>query len=252
MSLEMNGTCEIVNKPQRQKLVGCKWIFKKKPSAVPNGKVRYKARLVAKGFSQKEGVDYNEIFSHVVKHCSIRIILSLVTQYDLKLHQMDVTTAFLHGELEEQIYMAVPEGVSVQNHNSKVCLLKKSLYGLQQNPRQWYLRFDQYIVGCGFVRSSYDSCVYYLQEKDQYTYLLLYVDDMLIASHSMIGIQRVKDILESEFDMKNLGEAKMILGMSINRNRSKGSLIPNQEAYLCKVLKRYNMYESKSVSTSFK
>lgn len=111
-------------------------------------KPRYKARLVAKGFTQKEGLDYNEIFSPVVKQTSIRVVMALVAQYNLELQQMDVTTAFLPGDLEETIFMKQPEGY--EEGNNKVCLLKKSLYGLKQSPRQWNKRFDLFMNSIGY------------------------------------------------------------------------------------------------------
>ena len=143
-SLRKNKTWILVDQPKKQKVVGCKWIFKKKEGIPGVERPRFKARLVAKGFTQVEGIDYNEIFSPVVKHCSIRIILGLVNQYDLELEQLDVKTAFLHGNLKETIYMNQPEGF--EEGENKVCLLKKYLYGLKQSPRMWYLKFDEFLI----------------------------------------------------------------------------------------------------------
>ena len=103
---------------------------------------RYKARLVAKGYAQKEGINYNEVFSPIVKHSSIRILLAMVVQFDLELVQLDVKTTFLHSDLEEKIYMTQPDGFKVAGKENWVCKLIKSLYGLKQSPRQWYKRFD--------------------------------------------------------------------------------------------------------------
>ena len=161
-SLRKNKTWILVDQPKKQKVVGCKWIFKKKEGIPGVERPRFKARLVAKGFTQVEGIDYNEIFSPVVKHCSIRIILGLVNQYDLELEQLDVKTAFLHGNLKETIYMNQPEGF--EEGENKVCLLKKSLYGLKQSPRMWYLKFDEFLIRYGFIRNIYDSCVYILKK----------------------------------------------------------------------------------------
>ena len=127
-SLLKNGTWILVDRPDSKKPVGCKWIFKKKVEVYEGDRIRYKARLVAKGYSQREGVDFNEIFSPVVKHASIRILLSVVTHRDWELHQLDVKTAFLHGELEETIFMEQPVGFVVSGQENNVCQLKKSLY----------------------------------------------------------------------------------------------------------------------------
>lgn len=119
-----------------QIVICCKWIFKRKPEILEVEKTRFKARLIAKGYSQREIIDFNEILSPIVKHTSIRVILPLVVAYNLELEQMDVKTAFLHGHLEENIYMSQPEGHVVLGKEHMVCLLKRSLYGLEQSPRQ--------------------------------------------------------------------------------------------------------------------
>ena len=130
-SLIKNKTWVLVTRTKLQKLIGCKWIFKRKVEATLGNKVRYKARLVSKGYTQKEGIDYNEVFSPVVKDSSVRILMSVVCQNDWELQQMDVKTTFLHGELEESIYMEQPEGFIEPGNEDKVCLLKRSLYGLK-------------------------------------------------------------------------------------------------------------------------
>ena len=133
ISLHKNNTWVLVDRPNDMKLAGCKWIYRRN-EGIPGVKaLRYKARLVAKGFTQQRAVDYDEIFSPVVKQTSIHIILSMVAEFNLELDQMDVKTAFLHGELEETIFMKHHEGFEVDNLN-KVCLLKKSLYGLKKSP----------------------------------------------------------------------------------------------------------------------
>lgn len=159
-SLIKNGTWNLVDKPEGKKLIGCRWLFKIKAGIPGVESKRYKARVVAKGYSQKEGVDYNEIFAPVVKHVSIRILLSVVVEGDLELEQMDVKTVFLHGDLEEELFMEQPEGFVSKIGKNKVCLLKKSLYGLKQSPRQWNKRFDKFMKDQNFVRSNHDACVY--------------------------------------------------------------------------------------------
>ncbi|KAG8496699.1 hypothetical protein CXB51_007954 [Gossypium anomalum] len=140
--------------------------------------------------------------------------------HDLELEQLDVKTAFLHGELEGDIYMQQPEGFTVSKKEDYVCLLKKSLYGLKQSPRQWYKRFDSFMTSHDFKRSSFDSCVYFKKNNDgSFVYLLLYVDDMLIAAKDKGEIRKVKAQLSEEFEMKDLGPAKKILGTEILRDR---------------------------------
>ena len=129
-------------------------------------------------------------------------------------------TAFLHGELEEQIFMHQPEGFVTEGKEDHVCRLKKSLYDLKQSPRQWHLRFDTFIIEHGYSRSKYDSCVYHQKLNDgSFVYLLLYVDDMLIVAKDMSEFDKLKAQFKQEFDMKDLGAAKKILEMKIHRNR---------------------------------
>ena len=191
-SLEKNGTWDVVPLPKQKKVVRCKWIFKRKKGLSPNEPPRFKARLVAKGFSQIPGIDYNDVFSLVVKHSSIRAFFGIVAMHDLELEQLDVKTAFLHGELEEEIYMDQPEGFVVNGKEDLVCKLKRSLYGLKQSPRQWYKRFDSFMLAHEFKRSQYDSCVYIKFVNGSPIYFMLYVDDMLIAAKSKKEITTLK------------------------------------------------------------
>lgn len=228
-SLHQNKTWDLVKIPKGKKTIGCKWVYAKKEGLPGEDNIRYKARLVAKGYAQKEGIDYNEVFSPVVKHSSIRILLALVAQYDLELAQMDVKTAFLHGTLNEEIYMTQPDGSNVPGCEKWACKLSKSLYGLKQSPRQWYKRFDSFIREHKYTRSQFDHCVYFRKLQDgTFIYLLLYVDDMLIAFKSKVEVAKLKTLLNSEFEMKDLGEAKKILGMEITRDRAASTVSLSQ------------------------
>ena len=245
-----NNTWTNVQKSENQRIIGCRWIYKYKLGIPEVEEPRYKARLVAKGYAQREGVDYTEIFAPVVKHVSIRILLTIVAQEDLELEQLDVKTAFLHGELKEKIYMAPPEGYESMFKPNEVCLLNKYLYGLKQAPRQWNKKFDNYMSEIGFIRSNYDSCACTKVLKDEFMmYLLLYVDDMLVAAKNKEAISQLKKELSSKCEMKDLGPAKKILGMEIIRDRPNGALWLSQEEYLNKILISYDMQESKHVTT---
>ncbi|KAG8481839.1 hypothetical protein CXB51_027157 [Gossypium anomalum] len=249
-SLHKNRTWDLVKLPKGKKAVRCKWVFKKKEGTLGVEEPRYKARLVAKGYSQIPGVDFTDVFSPVVKHSSIRALLGIVAMHDLKLEQLDVKTAFLHGELEEDIYMQQPEGFIVSEKEDYVYLLRKSLYSLKQSPRQWYKRFDSFMASHDFKRSSLDSCVYFKKNSNgSFVYLLLYVDDMLIAAKDKGEIRKVKAQLSEEFEMKDLGPAKKILGMEIPRDRKASKLYLSQKGYIEKVLCKFNMQSAKPVST---
>uniref|UniRef100_A0A2N9EH16 Integrase catalytic domain-containing protein n=1 Tax=Fagus sylvatica TaxID=28930 RepID=A0A2N9EH16_FAGSY len=217
-SLHKNNTYELVELPKGKKALRNKWVFKLKKDG--EKLVKYEARLVVKGFNQKQGIDFDEIFSPVVKISSIRVILGLTTSLDLEFEQMDVKTTFLHGDLEEEIYMIQPEGFEAKGKEHKVCRLKKSLYGLKQAPRQWYKKFDSFMV-----------------------------DDMLIVGQDTNMIGSLKKELFKSFDMKDLGPARQILGMQILRDRKAKKLWLSQEKYVERVLERFNMKHAKLVST---
>lgn len=246
-SLEINNTWDLVRKPEDKRVLQNKWVYRIKHEV--GGSKRYKARLVVKGFRQKQGIDYNEIFSPVVKMTSIRVILSLVAVQDMFLEQLDVKTAFLHGDLEEEIYMSQPEGFEVKDKERMVCRLKRSLYGLKQAPRQWYLKFDQFMQKNNFKRCQSDHCVYVQRYANgDICILTLYVDDMLVAGTSMQRIVDLKKKLASAFEMKDLGEAKKLLGMEIRRDRQKKKLWLSQVDYVEKVLERFSMQDAKTVT----
>eukprot|EP00253_Pinus_taeda_P022622 PITA_22622 len=210
-SLAKNNTWDLVEITEGRSVFGCKWVFKLKRKV--NGSIeRYKVRLVAKGYSQVEGIDVHEIFSPVVKLVSIRIVLALTGLPNLELEQLDLKTTFIHGDLNEEIYMEKPEGF-VQGHSRRlVCKLRKSLYGLRYSPRQWYKKFDSFMVSQNFIRSEYDQCVYFKNFNSIFIILALYVDDMLIVRKSMEDINRLKVELYRTFDMKDLGAKKTYLG----------------------------------------
>nr|GEX24495.1 putative zinc finger, CCHC-type [Tanacetum cinerariifolium] len=183
-SMSTNNVWKLVELPNGAKPVGCKWVFKTKLD--PNGNIaRYKARLVAKGYTQKEGVDYKETFSLVSIKDSLRIVMAFVAHFDLELLQMDVKTAFLNGDLHEDVYMAQPQGFKSKDQENLVCKHKKSIYGLKQASRQWYLKFDEVMKKHNFIKNQVDHCVYLEMSGSTFIILVLYVDDILLASNDI-------------------------------------------------------------------
>jgi len=180
-SMSTNNVWDLEEIPKVAKTVGGKWVYKVKRDSKGNIE-RYKARLVAKDFTQREGIDYNETFSPVSSKDSVRIIMALVAHFDLELHQMGVKATFLNGDLEERVYMAQPKGFVVTGKERMGCRLKKSIYGLKQASRQWYLKFDKTIRKFGFKENVEDNCVYAKFKNGKYIFLVLYVDDILLAS----------------------------------------------------------------------
>ncbi|CAJ2671288.1 unnamed protein product [Trifolium pratense] len=239
-SMKNNNVWDLVELPNGMKAIGCKWVFKTKRDSLGNIE-RYKARLVAKGFTQKEGIDYTETFSPVSKKDSLRVILALVAHFDLELHQMDVKTAFLNGDLEEEVYMKQPEGFFSNDGEHLVCKLKKSIYGLKQASRQWYLKFHGIISSFGFVENPMDQCIYQKVSGSKTCFLILYVDDILLASNNNGLLHEVKQFLSKNFDMKDMAEASYVIGIKIHRDRHRGVLGLSQETYINKVLERFRM-----------
>uniref|UniRef100_A0A2N9G8K6 Reverse transcriptase Ty1/copia-type domain-containing protein n=1 Tax=Fagus sylvatica TaxID=28930 RepID=A0A2N9G8K6_FAGSY len=221
-SMDKNNVWELVDLPPGRKTIGNKWVLKVKRKA--DGSInRYNARLVAKGYTQREGIDYEDTFSPV--------------------------TAFLNGELDEEIYMTQPMSFEVQGHEYKVSRLKHSIYGLKQSSRQWYLRFHDFITSFGFEMIEEDHCVYLKRSKRSILILSLYVDDILIARNDMGSIVTTKKWLSSTFEMKDMGEANFVLGVKITRDRSKKLLSLSQGTYIKKILERFHMHNSKPIDT---
>jgi hypothetical protein len=184
-----------------------------------------------------------------LKFVSIRTLIALATCFDWEIEQMDVKTAFLNGDLNEDIYMLQPEGFQVGNGNL-VCKLRKSLYGLKQAGRQWYQKIDSVLTTIGFNRSKCDNCVYIYAKETQYTlYIALYVDDLLIIGDNINLIKNIKTKLGEMFEMKDLGAAHFILGIEITRNRQQMVTKLSQLEYINRVLKRFGMDETRIAHT---
>ncbi|KAJ4719028.1 Retrovirus-related Pol polyprotein from transposon TNT 1-94 [Melia azedarach] len=192
-SLHENHTFELVKLPKDKRALKNKWVYRIKQEEYTS-QPRYKARLVVKGFSQRKGVDFDEIFSPVVKMSSIRVVLGIAASLDLKIEQMDVKTAFLHGDLDKEIYMKQPEGFKIKGKEDYMCKLKKSLYGLKQEPRQWHKKFESVMGEQGYRKTSSDHCVFIQKfSDDDFIILLLYVDDMLIVKYQAVPYNRQRE-----------------------------------------------------------
>ncbi|KAH9292825.1 hypothetical protein KI387_042000, partial [Taxus chinensis] len=244
-SIMHNDVWEVVPRPTDRAVVGSRWIFKIKHGA--DGSIeKYKARFVAKGFSQKEGIDYEETFAPVARYTSIRAVISFATQMGWQIHQMDVKTTFLNGELKEEVYIEQPEGFVAHNKETHVCRLKKALYGLKQAPRAWYERIDTYLQKMGFVKSEADANLYYLVVGGEALILVLYVDDLFLTG-ALGLIEDCKRDLAEEFKMKDLGLMHYFLGMEVWQ--TDGEIFLGQGKYCIEILKRFEMEDCKAMST---
>ncbi|UYV64622.1 hypothetical protein LAZ67_3001360 [Cordylochernes scorpioides] len=245
-SLEKNNVWELTPLPKDKKIIGCKWTYKQKLNS--KGEIeRYKARLVAKGFNQKFGRDYEETFAPIVKHSTIRAFLAASVYKGMQVIHLDVKTAFLHGDLDKELYMELPEGLHTKQTN-KVCKLKKAIYGLKQAGRSWNTKIASTLIKNNFKQSIVDPCLFTKNEENHSIYLILYVDDMLLASDSEIIIQNTVKTLEKEFEIKNLGDPTQFIGIEISRNRE-GELLLSQKNKIQELVERYNLQEAKPTFT---
>ncbi|GKD87799.1 retrotransposon protein, putative, ty1-copia subclass [Tanacetum coccineum] len=243
-SIKDNDIWELVELPPNAKIVGNKWLFKKKTDM--DGAIHtFKSCLVEKGFTQTYGVNYEETFSPVADIRAIRILIAIAAFYNYEIWQMDFKTAFLNGHLSEEVYMTQPEGFVNPKYPNHVYKLKRSIYGLKQAPRQWNKRFDDEIKKFGFNQNRDEPFVYQKVSGSYVTFLILYVDDILIMGNNIPMLQDVKSYLGRCFAMKNLGEAAYILGIKIYRDRSKRLISLCQSGYIEKILKIYYMENSK-------
>ncbi|MCO5573377.1 hypothetical protein L7F22_027146 [Adiantum nelumboides] len=206
IALEKIQTWKLVKLPQAKNVLPCKWVYRYKIT-IHDGQTKYKARLVAKGFKQEKGIDFDEVFPPVVKMTILRPFLALVAKLDLVLHQMDVKIAFLHGDLDEEVYMQQLKGFVEKGKEALVCQLLKSIYGLIQSLRTWYHKSHKFMLSQGYKRSEFNHYLYTKQAKDgSWLILILYVDDMLTVDKHLEDISALKSKMAKSFDMKDMGE----------------------------------------------
>lgn len=212
-----------------------------------NGEVeRFKARLVAKGYSQQEGLDYHDTFSPVAKMVTVRSVIAFAVSKAWNLYQIDVYSAFLQGDLDEEVYMEVPEGFR-RLGETKVCKLLKSLYGLKHASRQWNLKLTTALLDVGFNQSAHDYSLCTLKKGPDIVIILVYVDDLLITGSNTQLITEAKDTLHQQFKLKDLGELKYFLGIEVLRS-SKGVVL-NQRRYVSELIADIGLTGAKPAPT---
>ena len=244
-SMRENKVWHLVKPSPNQKLIKCKWLFKKKLSC--DGKISFKARLVAQGYNQEYGVDFEETYSPVVRFESVRTLISLASHFGLDLHHMDVSTAFLNGKLTETVFMTQPEHFITKGKESFVCKLDKAIYGLKQSSKCWYDSFSRFLIELGFKPIDSDSCMYVYDSNNEKCIIALYVDDLLIGCNSQNFLKSIKSKLMSQYKMKDLGKVKQFLGVSFE-NRENDILI-HQNDFTLALLKKFNFENCKAVLT---
>jgi histone deacetylase 1/2 len=251
MDIEYNGlmqnkTWHLVPPVKGRNIIDSKWVFKVKRKA--DGTLdKYKARLVAKGFKQRYGINYEDTFIPVIKMSTIRAILSIAISKGWGLRQLDVQNAFLHGILEEEVYMRQPPGYEDKTRPNFVCKLDKALYGLKQAPRAWYARLSSKLISLGFHASKADTSLFYFNKGGRTIFVLIYVDDIIVASSSQKATTGLLRNLKQDFALKDLGELHYFFGMEVNKVRD--GIILSQDRYASDLLTKVNMAACKPACT---
>jgi hypothetical protein len=260
MKVEMNNLNEnkvfkLVTREQAQvnnkKVLKSRWVLTIKQR--DDGTIdKYKARFVACGYDQEIGKDFNETFAPVGKYKALRMILALACEMDYELTQMDVVSAFLNANLQEEVYIEQPEGFTKEQDKDKVWLLAKAIYGIKQAPYEWNNEFNRYLLSIGFKRLKTDLCVYSRLSKSGFIIILfVFVDDILSAYHSQDKEEwdLYKNELTRRYKMKELGEVRWLLGMRVTRDRKKKELTLDQQQYITKKVDEYQLDKSKYCPT---
>jgi hypothetical protein len=237
-ALVKNKTWYLVPPKKGTDVIDCKWVYKIKRKA-NDSLDRYEARLVAKGLKQQYGIDYEEIFSHVLKSATIRTILSLLVSQGWILTQLDVQNVFLHGFLEKNVFMCQPLGYEDQALPHYICNLDKALYGLKLAPRAWYARLSAKLLQLGFKISKADNSLFYLRNSDVTIFILVYMDDIIVASSKSQAISNLLKKLSDDFAVKDLGELYYFLGIEVKKVND--GIVLSQDKYANDMLRRYGM-----------
>ena len=233
----------MVDLPGGKNAIGLKWVFRTKYHA--DGSIqKHKARLVVKGYSQQQGIDFKETFSPVARFETIRTFLALAAQLNLPVYQFDVKSAFLNGDLEEEVYVSQPEGFVVNGKEDKVYRLKNALHGLKQAPRAWYFKINSYFQENGFERSNNEPTLYLKREgKKDFLVVCLYVDDMIYMGSSESIVAEFKDCMMKKFEMSDLGLLHYFLGLEVKQGVD--GIFISQRKYAMDLLKKFNMVNYK-------
>jgi hypothetical protein len=245
-ALLKNSTWTLVPSKPNTNVMGCKWVFCIKRTTAGTIE-RYKARLVAKGFHQQHGVDYGDTFSPIIKPVTIRTVLSFVVASNWDIRQLDVTNAFLHGVLSEDVYMTQPPGFVHPSYPHHVCHLRKALYGLKQAPRAWYSRLSTRLLDLGFKGCKSDTSLFIHSSGPELILFLIYVNDIIITGTNSISITRLINTLQGDFALKELGPLHFFLGVEAHKVDS--SMYLSQRRYITDLLRKTNMHEAKPVSS---
>ncbi|KAJ9535709.1 LOW QUALITY PROTEIN: hypothetical protein OSB04_un001135 [Centaurea solstitialis] len=243
---ERLGLWRLVPRPKNKTIIDLKWIFKNKKDE-DRIVTRNKARLVAKGFKQQAGIDYDETFAPMARIEAIRIFLAYAAHKNFTVYQMDVKTAFLNGELKEEVYVSQPEGFVDRTKPNHVYIIDKALYGLKQAPRAWYDHLSNALLDNGFYKGKIDPTLFIKTEGDDILLVQIYVDDIIFGSTNSDMCTWFSDLMTTRFEMSMLWELSFFLGLQVLQ-KPDGILI-NQSKYTGDLLKRFHMDTSSIAKT---
>ena len=240
-TISKNQVWEYCEYPADRKPVNSKFVFKRKQ--VAQGNLIYKARLVAKGCSQEEGVDYKEIYAPVVRFTTLRFLIATSVKNNLEIYHFDIDSAFLHGELDDLVYMFIPKGIKVPHTEfvNVVLRLKKAIYGLKQAGRAWNDKIRAFFLKIGLSQSMIDPCVFFYVLDGYLIIVAIFVDDIFVFTNSHEYLQYFKMKIQEDFPTKDLGLAKLMLGINITRDKNQGKIYLDQSHYIESILLKFKM-----------
>lgn len=246
-SIIKNDVWQLCKLPSGQPVVGSRWVFKKKRLA--DGTARYKARLVAQGFSQIKGINYDQTYAPVVRFTTLRLLFAFAAKDQLEIYHLDVETAFLHGDMEEIIYLQQPQGFVHRGQENMVCKLNKAIYGFKQGSRNWNLKLDAALKDMNLVQSSYDSCVYSHYNASKRIIVALFVDDLIVFTNSIDFVDILKRGLQKVCTLKDLGPLTRCLGINVRQNKGEGTIELDQSDYIESLLTHFGMEACRPTGT---
>ncbi|GKU94475.1 hypothetical protein SLEP1_g7971 [Rubroshorea leprosula] len=245
-AIERNNTWELTELPKGKKGIGVKWVYK--TNLKENGEIeKYKAHLVTKGYKQEFGIDYKEVYAPVARHDMIHLVIALAAQNSWPLYQLDLKSTFLHGDLDEEVFIHQPPGYIKVGNEHKVYKLKRALYGLKQAPQAWYSRIESYFLKKGFEKCPYEHTLFIKSEGGKMLIVCLYVDDLIYTGNDMVMFDKFKKSMMAEFEMSDLGLMHYYLGIEVKQ--SDASIFISQKKYVQDILDRFRMKNSNPVST---
>ncbi|GJS28146.1 putative ribonuclease H-like domain-containing protein, partial [Tanacetum coccineum] len=246
LQFKLQNVWVLVDLPKGHRAIGTKWVYRNKKDE-RGIVVRNKARLVAQGHTQEEGIDYDEVFAPVARIEAIRIFLAYASYMGFTVYQMDVKSAFLYGQIEEEVYVCQPPGFEDPDHPDKVYKVVKALYGLHQAPRAWYDTLATYLLSNGFQRGKIDQTLFIKSQKGHILLVQIYVDDIIFGSTKKELCDEFEKLMKDKFQMSSMGELTFFLGLQVQQ-RKKGIFI-SQDKYVHEILRKFNYTDVKSAST---